>query len=235
MTSAADIQSQPIADQVHEFLQGEIVRGHLKAGERIVERDLCARLGISRTPIREALLKLEVAGIIESTSRRSYHVRFLTVTDAKEIFEILGVLEGAVVGAVAETITENDLDLLKEFNRRMTEMWPSSDFHAYGAWNEKFHDVFISKYQNQTLRKVCDTVRRQLYTFPVRQDSLTQWLEKSIKEHEEIIRLAAARNGPALAAFFRDTHWNQVSHGPYIEDAFAGGRNSLSQTGTGAG
>jgi len=223
------IFAESLADQVFRFLEKEIVEGRLKPGQRILEKDLTTRLGISRTPIREALLKLEVAGIVVCNSRRSYNVRILTVTDVKETFEILGIMEGAVVRSVAPTLTESDLTLLREYNRRMAEEGRRGDFHAYGAWNEKFHDVFISKYRNRSVRGLCDTVRRLLYTFPVRNDSLLEWIEKSVMEHEEIIRLAAAKNGPALEAFFREVHWNHHSHGRYIEHAFAGDGPSSSQ------
>lgn len=222
MKASERIQSRSITEQVYEFLENEIVLGHLKPGERILEKDLCVRLGISRTPIREALLKLEVAGIVVCNSRRSYNVRTLTVADVEETFEILGILEGAVASSVAQAVTNGDLALLKEYNESMAEAGRRGDFHTYGAWNEKFHDVLISKYKNQSLRNLCDTVRRLLYTFPVRHGSLAEWIEKSVKEHEEIIRLAAAKDGPALGKFFRDVHWNHHDHSHYIEDAFAG-------------
>ena len=223
------IKSRSLAEQVYELLQRQIVEGHLKPGARIVEKKLTLQLGISRTPIREALLKLEMAGIVVCNSRRSYNVRTLTVADVKDTFEILGILEGAVASSVAQAVTNGDLALLKEYNESMAKAGRRGDFPTYGAWNEKFHDVLISKYKNQSLRNLCDTVRRLLYTFPVRHGSLTQWIEKSVKEHEEIIRLAAAKDGPALGKFFRDVHWNHLSHSRYIEDAFAGEQNDASR------
>jgi len=84
----------------------------MKPGERIREKELAERLGISRTPIREALLKLEMAGIVVCNSRRSYNVRLLTADDISEVFEILGILEGAAVASVRQKITEADLVLL---------------------------------------------------------------------------------------------------------------------------
>jgi len=211
-----------LADQVYEYLEKEIVEGRLRPGDRIMEKDLSRRLGISRTPIREALLKLGMVGIVSCTSRRSYKVRVLTAKDVKEIFEILGILEAAVVGSVISAITTADLDSLRQYNRRMAEAGERGDFHVYGSWNEQFHDVFISKYPNRSLRDLCDTVRRLFYTFPVRHDSLNAWIEKSVQEHEEIIRLAAARDGQALRSYIQDVHWGRGSHSRYIEDAFAG-------------
>jgi DNA-binding GntR family transcriptional regulator len=222
MDAHDEIRSESIAGQVYAFLQREIVNGRLKPGARILEKNLSLRLGISRTPVREALLKLEMAGIVVCNSRRSYNVRILTVADVKEIFEVLGILEGVVVSSVAQAITQRDLDLLREYNQKMAEMAHGGDFHTYGDWNEKFHDVCISKYPNRSLRDLCDTVRRLLYTFPVRHDSLAQWIALAVEEHEEIIRLAVAKDGAALGAFVREVHWSHLRHSPYIEDAFAG-------------
>ena len=75
------------------------------------------------------------------------------------------------IRSVAQTITQEDLNLLREYNEKMAEMAYGGDFHTFGDWNEKFHVVCISKYPNRSLRGLCDTVRRLLYTFPVRHDS----------------------------------------------------------------
>jgi DNA-binding GntR family transcriptional regulator len=222
MNSGNKIRSESLAQQAFAFLQKEITEGRMKPGERIVEKEISNRHGISRTPIREALLKLQMAGVVVCSSRRSYHVRVLTVADVKETYEILGILEGEVVGAAAQSITEDDLSLLKDYNQQMATTAHSRDFHAFGAWNEKFHDVLLSKHSNRSLRDLCDSVRRLLYVFPVRHSSFSQWIEGCVEEHEQIIRLAAAKDGPGLRSFFREVHWNHRSHSPYIEDAYAG-------------
>lgn len=193
-------------------------------GERIREKDLSRQLGVSRTPIREALLKLEMAGIVVCSSRRSYNVRILTAADVNEVYEILGILEGAAVTSVAREITEDDLALLEQYNTKMVETAKTGDFHAFGGWNEKFHDIFLSKSRNRSLRGVCDSIRRLLYVFPVCPDSLTHLIDQSVQEHLEIIRLARAKEAAVLGAYFRDVHWSYRSHLPFVEEVFAGTR-----------
>src|SRR5207245_11158339 len=155
------IRAESLTDQVYSLLEREIVEGRMTPGERIREKELSQRLGISRTPIREALLKLEMAGIVVCNSRRSYNVRILTAADVSEIFEILGILEGAAVTSVAQDITQEDLELLKQYNEKMAETANTEDFHTFGAWNEKFHDVLLSKSTNHSLRDVCDSIGRR--------------------------------------------------------------------------
>lgn len=215
-----DIRPESIADKVYRLLRREIAAGQFRPGERIVEKLLVARLQISRTPIREALLRLESEGIVVCNSRRSYNVRLLTVHDVKEIYETLGILEGAAVCHVAAMIDDGDLGALRRLNAKMRAAAKQGDLQAFGAWNREFHDVLLSKLENRTLREVCDIVRGRLYTFPVRRHSIPEWLRKSVREHREIIRLAIAKDGEALGAYFRDVHWSYDRNRRYIDDAF---------------
>ncbi|MPZ17515.1 MAG: FCD domain-containing protein [Luteitalea sp.] len=215
-----DIRPESIADKVYRLLRHEIAAGQFRPGERIVEKLLVARLQISRTPIREALLRLESEGIVVCNSRRSYNVRLLTVHDVKEIYETLGILEGAAVRQIASVIDDRDLGALRRLNAKMRAAAKQGDLQAFGAWNREFHDVLLSKLENRTLREVCDIVRDRLYTFPVRRHSIPEWLRKSVREHREIIRLAIAKDGEALGAYFRDIHWSYDRNRRYIDDAF---------------
>jgi DNA-binding GntR family transcriptional regulator len=222
MTSQSFIRAESLTDQVYSLLEREIVEGRMKPGERIREKELAQRLGISRTPIREALLKLEMAGIVVCNSRRSYNVRILTAADISEVFEILGILEGAAVTSLEQNVTEQDLALLEQYNEKMAETAKTRDFHTFGAWNEKFHDVLLSKSKNRSLLEVCDSIRRRIYVFPVRPPAVSHLIGQSVREHLEIIRLARAKDLVSLGAYFREVHWNYRVHLPYVEEVFAG-------------
>ena len=80
------LRTESIADKVYALLRRDIAAGTFRPGERIMEKALAGRLGISRTPIREALLRLETEGVVVCNSRRSYNVRVLTVEDVREIY-----------------------------------------------------------------------------------------------------------------------------------------------------
>ncbi|MGH9159201.1 MAG: GntR family transcriptional regulator [Vicinamibacteraceae bacterium] len=215
-----DIRPESIADKVYRLLRREIAAGQFRPGERIVEKLLVARLHVSRTPIREALLRLESEGIVICNSRRSYNVRLLTVHDVREIYETLGILEGAAVRQTATSIDDGDLGALRRLNAKMQAAAKQGNLQAFGVWNREFHDVLLSKLENRTLREVCDIVRGRLYTFPVRRHSIPEWLRKSVREHREIIRLAIAKDGEALGAYFREIHWSYDRNRRYIDDAF---------------
>jgi DNA-binding GntR family transcriptional regulator len=214
------IRAESIADKVYAMLRRDIASGIFRPGERILEKALSERWQISRTPIREALLKLETEGVVVCNSRRSYNVRVLTVQDVREIYETLGFLEGAVAAAVASTLTREDILELERINQMMESSASDADLQAFGGWNRKFHDVFIRKLDNRTLHETCNLVRGLLYTFPVQRNTLGDWLLKSVAEHRTIIHLAAARDAEGLGAFFRNVHWGYENNRRFITDAF---------------
>jgi len=193
------VKTESLTNQVYKAIKEQIGSRDFRPGERIYEQVLAQRMSISRTPIREALLKLERDGLVICNSRRSYNVRRLTAADQ---------------------ITPDDVELLRRYDARMEAVSNKSDFLAFGAWNRKFHDVFLSKFGNRTLCELCDSVRQQLYNFPISRSSLREWLKKSVREHTEIIRLAETQDGKGLEEYFRHTHWSGEKNLGYIEKAY---------------
>jgi len=220
LASVPAVRAETIADKVYALLRQDIATGRFRPGERILEKALAHRLGISRTPIREALIRLEIEAVVVCTSRRSYNVRTLSVADVREIYDTLGILEGAAAQTVAARLTDDDLRDLRQFNKTMESAAAKPDLPAFGHWNRRFHDVFLLRLENRTLRETCNLVRGPLYTFPVQHRSLADWLRKSVSEHRAIIKLAAAGDAPALGNYFRDVHWSYDRNRRFIMDAF---------------
>jgi DNA-binding GntR family transcriptional regulator len=220
LASLSAVRAETIADKVYTILRQDVAAGRFRPGARILEKALASRLGISRTPIREALIRLEIEGVVVCTSRRSYNVRTLTVADVGEIYETLGILEGAGARAAASRLTGEDVRNLRQFNKTMEAAAAKADLPAFGEWNRRFHDVFLLRLENRTLRETCNLVRAPLYTFPVQRRSLAEWLRKSVREHRAIIKLATAGDAAALGDYFRDVHWSFDRNRRFIMDAF---------------
>jgi DNA-binding GntR family transcriptional regulator len=217
---APEVRAETIADKVHALLGRDIAAGTYRPGERIYEKALAESLGISRTPIREALLRLETEGVVVCTSRRSYNVRILHADDVREIYQTLGILEGAAAAAVVAALEARDFAELERLNQAMVEAAEAPDLPTFGRLNRQFHHVFLDRLDNRVLRSTCDLVRGPLYTFPVQRNSLAAWLRKSVDEHRRIIDLAKTRDGAALGAYFKDVHWSYDRNRQYITDAF---------------
>ena len=214
------VRAETIADKVYALLRREIASGIYRPGQRIHEKQLAEGLGISRTPIREALLRLETEQVVVCNSRRSYNVRRLTSDDVRGIYETLGILEGAAAVAAVPRLTPADFSELERLNTSMQEAAAAADLHGFGDLNRGFHDIFLERVDNSTLRVTCDLVRGRLYMFPVREDSLADWLGKSVDEHRTIIRLAREGEADALGVFFRNVHWSYERNRGFIDDAF---------------
>jgi DNA-binding GntR family transcriptional regulator len=217
---APALRAESIADQVHRLLRSGIAEGAYRPGQRIHEKALAASLGISRTPVREALLRLEAAGVVVCNSRRSYNVRALTVDDVRQIYETLGILEGEVATMAARRVNAAELKELRRLNRLMAAAARAADLQAYGLLNRQFHDLFLLKIDNRVLRETCHLVREPLYTFPVRRQTLAAWLRKSVLEHRTIIDLVQSSEAAAVGRYFREVHWSFDGNRQFITDAF---------------
>jgi len=213
-------EMKSLSERAYDMLSRQIVQGKLRPGEQMVAKDLSSRLDMGRTPVREALLRLQNEGIVICNSRHNYEVRILTAADIKEIYDTLGILEGAAAGAVPQIITPKDLRRLEDYNRLMRQYAEKGDLSTFGRWNREFHGVFLDRYGNKMLHTLCDSIRRQVYAYPVKGSSLPAWLEKSVREHVEIIRLVRNNEGKKLEAYFREVHWSYSKNLNYILDAF---------------
>jgi DNA-binding GntR family transcriptional regulator len=220
MKTGKSMESKSLAERAYIMLSQYIVEGKLRPGQQILAKNLSKSLAMGRTPVREALLRLQNDGIIICNSRHSYNIRVLTVHDVKEIYETLGALEGWVAGAVCRKITPKDFEALQEYNRLIWQATKRSDLAEYGRWNHEFHDVFLKCFGNQMVQKFCDSIRKQLYAYPVKGKLVHEWMKHSANEHEEVIQLVRNRQSKKLEIYFREVHWSFSKSRQYLEDSF---------------
>ena len=113
MIAAQISEVKQLRDIIFEHLRQEILDGNLRPNDRLIERDIAAKLNVSRTPIREALRKLETEGFVEHLPRKGIVVRGLNITEIEEIYDIRRELECLVVRKAISTITEHDIQKMK--------------------------------------------------------------------------------------------------------------------------
>lgn len=133
------MESRPIREIAYEVLKHAIITGQIPAGERIVETDYADRLHISRTPLREALRKLERDGLVEYVLRRGVVVRAFTMEDVEEIYTIRNSLEMLTLPAIIEKATEEDIQGLKDRLRAMDEVLERGDIETLSPMARAFH------------------------------------------------------------------------------------------------
>lgn len=190
---------QASAEWVAEQLRGRIIRGELLPAARIVERRISAELGVSRTPVREALKLLHADGLVTIALHRGAHVTPFTAQEAVHLFDLIAVIEGLAAERLAERIDAALLDRLEEMHAKMATEFQARDATAYFETNTAIHDAIIHGTGNPTLieshRRVM--VRAQRGRFMAILDS-DRW-RQAMEEHEVLMEALRSRD-PARAA-----------------------------------
>jgi len=211
-----------LKDQVYEYLRHQMKVGELRPGSVIDMNNTSKKLGISKTPLRDALIRLEMEGFVNILPRRGVVVNILTVQDIKDFYQILGALENTAILAASSCIGKKEIDKMKRLNDSMEKAIKKDDFEAYYEENLKFHDVYLQLSGNKTLRKTADTLKKRLYDFPRREGYIKEWEEISIKEHEKLIELMEEEKYQESANFIRDVHWSFEVQEKYIRQYYSG-------------
>jgi DNA-binding GntR family transcriptional regulator len=156
------ISHRSLTDQAYKILKEAIVSLKLKPGERLKESMLAEELGISKTPIKGALVRLKQEGFVEITSFRGASVAEINDRDVEEIFELRELLEGAAVKRAAITFPSEDLQKGEALLEKMREAYKAGDTESYATPSQDFHYLFIRAFGNQRMMNTLKTFRDQL-------------------------------------------------------------------------
>jgi DNA-binding GntR family transcriptional regulator len=187
-----------LADQVSAALEKEIVMGELPTGMHLDEGSLAARFGTSRTPVREALNRLAVSGLVELRPRRGAAVAGISETAMAQRFEALAGLEGLCAYYAAERMTDEERRALRDAHRRCRAPAESGDMSRYDAADMIFHRLLMEGCRNDILIEQTLAVRRLLKPWRRIQLLTPGRIEASYGEHEAIV--VAVRDGDATRA-----------------------------------
>lgn len=203
-TGTADrIQRRSLHDEVVERLRGMIVEGALPAGQRVPERVLCERFGISRTPLREALKVLATEGLIDLLPNRGALVSRISAEGLQEAFEVMGALE-ALAGELACTrISDGDLAAIRERHERMVQCYREGRLNDYFALNQAIHEALLAAADNRVLAAHYGRLRGQVARARFAANlSDARWRE-AVAEHEEMMEALEARDGDRLGRILK--------------------------------
>lgn len=206
------INYKSLKDHVYQYLSDKINEGTLKPKERIDIAQICEKLNISRTPVREALVQLENERYLEKLPRRGFVIRELSAEKVKEIYAIIGCLEAYAASLALSKITESDLNKLDGLTVRMDEALKKRKFNDYYNLQVKFHDIFILASSNNELYLLISSLkhrfRKQVYSIFKNKETLLEGLTRANKQHKQIVRLFKSGNEEKINHFFRKVHWN---------------------------
>ena len=156
---------QPLREAICESLRNAIKKGKLKPGERLMEVQLAEELGISRTPVREAIRKLEQEGYVIMLPRRGTYVSSVSVHDVQEIFEIRTALESLSTGLAARRIENEELERLQKLLTIIEGYIEKRDIDNIVKTDIEFHDLLYHVSRNERLGQIISNLKEQLSRF----------------------------------------------------------------------
>lgn len=198
-----------VTDWVYEELKGAIVDLRLAPGEPLREATLAEQLGVSKTPIRQALTMLEQEGLVETTSFKGAVVAGYSRQDLLEIYELRELLENAAARAAAESMSREDRARLDRVSRESRKLKRGNDAAGLAALVSEFDDVLFDQVHNTRIRAMIDNLRAHLTRIGHLTEGIPGRVEASVDEHEKIVKAISARD-PELAEQYMRDHIHSV-------------------------
>jgi DNA-binding GntR family transcriptional regulator len=200
------ISRQPLRADVHQELLGLILQGSLAPGQRLRDAELAQQLGVSRTPVREALLRLEREGFISSQLHQGFSVKPLSESEIRDVYPLVGLLECSALDELAAPAGAK-LARLDELARAMHQEGadPLRRIELDQAW----HRALLAECGNQHLARILGDLKQILFRYEYAFMQVPEWVEESAQEHEAIAQ-ALERGRRRDAVRLLDAHWDRT-------------------------
>jgi len=216
-------EASSLAERVYDELKTRLNRGELRPGVFLDQAALGAELGMSRAPLRDALIRLELEGFVTVYPRRGVMVRPLDLSTVRNIYEILGALEAAAAEHAAGLFGPAHAARMAELIEHMDRSLDRDDFDAYYAANLAFHGVYISTSPNAELRRQVRILKERLYDFPRRSAFVKEWELASMDEHRELAGRLERGDFAGAASWIREVHWSYTVQERFVRAYYAEG------------
>jgi len=189
---------EPLADSVYESIRSSIMDKTLAPGARVTESGIAKRLGVSKTPVREALLRLRRIGVIQPDGVRGGHVVRPSRSAIREAYEVREALEVFAVRSVAERVSDSDLELICDDAERSLRCAQRGDVAGFHEWDFAFHQAIAEAAANPRLKELIEDVNTLIRTLRQRDFPASEWSVDCAQAHMRIA--AAIAHGDAAAA-----------------------------------
>ncbi len=213
MTDNLELQTDtylPLRDVVFQTLRAAILKGDLKPGERLMELQLASRLGVSRTPIREAIRMLEQEGLAITIPRKGAEVAKMTEKDMEDVLQIRCALEELAVRLSCQKITEAEVQELRVAMNRFREKVDTRDIAQIAEADVNFHDVLYMASDNPKLLGMLNNLREQTYRYRVEYLKDFTVYPQLIEEHRQLYEAVKAGDAQKASIMTRRHLENQT-------------------------
>lgn len=202
---------QPLRDMVFDVLMNAIMQGQLSPGERLLEVQLADEMGVSRTPVREAIRRLELEGFVVMVPRKGAYVAGLSVDDVESVYEIRTALETLAVRLAAQRMEADDYRQLDELALKMQATWQERNVDQWVELDAHFHELLYKFSRNERLVQMMSNIMEQLSRYRIISLANVEVRQNSLSEHQELIE-ALRRRDSEMAAAAAARHIENTKH-----------------------
>lgn len=200
---------ESLRDHVYNYICNKIQSGELRSGQKLNEAEICNDLSISRTPAREALIKLASDNLLEYKPRKGFTVKEITDKQKSDIYVIIAALDALAAELAVNNLTEEDFNKMNEIAEKIDVVIKYKNFKEYNSLQAEFHDVYIQKCYNEDLVKILYSLENSFVPvtyFSKDYDLLFPVLKNVNEDHRHIIELFEQKNIEVLSKFIK-AHW----------------------------
>ena len=226
VTLDSPVSRRLLSEEVFHRLRDSIVRGELAPGERVRDAELAERLGLSRTPVREALARLVESGLVEAKPGVYTRITTLNRNDVGHALAVLRSLDHLAVQTGVPRLTKRDLEKMRRANRDFARAVAAEDPDAALAADDRFHAVVLTAAANPVLSRVVEQLHPQIHRILYRKFATLFGGRNTVEHHERLLALCA-RGDAQAAADLSARHWAEL--GGHISRLFES--NELSAEG----
>lgn len=188
------IQKKTLHEEIANNLREMIMSGELREGDKIRENELCVMMGISKTPLREALRVLSAEGLIRLIPNRGSYVTTPTFEEIKEMFDVMVVLEGVCARTAVEKMSDQAFSKLESLHEKLEKNFKRRDQKEYIQQNNLYHAFVQELAGNKTLNQIVNGLRQKILLYRFQSLSLPGRFEQSIAEHRSLLEAFRERN-----------------------------------------
>jgi len=193
------IEHSNLSDKVYNILLDRIITRKIKPGEKLIEEELAENLGISRTPVREALNRLFKDDLIELIPRKGGYIKKLTVRDVEEVYEVREILENLSVRLAIPLIREKDIKRIEQLVQKAEKLTGKDRMKAQVNIDAELHNLIINSCGNRRLQKMIKSLYNFIQAFRVLEAQHPQRSDKAFEEHKMILQALSRREAERAA------------------------------------
>jgi DNA-binding GntR family transcriptional regulator len=187
-------KNEPLRDQAYASIKNAIITSRLEPNHRLIEETMAAEIGTSRTPVREALQKLEKEGLIFRRPRTGFAVRGVTEEEVEDIMDLQCMLEGYAGRLATSRITEDEINYLNDLIERQEDCLMNADVETFIRLDGEFHDAIHRAAKNGRLYDLVQGLRDYMDRYRVIVFRSNPRLHLSVKDHKEVVSLMKTKN-----------------------------------------